>query len=84
MAGGTLASVATLSTGALGSGRLGSGSLSDFVNSFGTAASSMLLGSAVDSTAELADGAAVSIAATAPRPTKQKMANQIVLVIPDT
>jgi hypothetical protein len=72
-AGGKLASVSTRA--------LGSGSRSDFVNSFGTAAGSTLLSSAVDATTGVANGPAVLIAIAAPRPTKQKRPNQVVLVI---
>jgi len=75
IAGGKLASVATRA--------LGNGSRSDFVNSFGTAAGSMLLASAVGAATELANGPAVLIAIAAPRPTTQNRANQIVLVIPN-
>jgi hypothetical protein len=80
IAGGKLASV---STRAVSTRALGSGSLSDFVNSFGTAAGSMLLSSAVGATTGVANGPAVLIAIAAPRPTKQKRANQVVLVIPN-
>jgi hypothetical protein len=75
IAGGKLASVST--------GALGSGSLSDFVNSFGTAAGSVLLSSAVGAATDVAIGPAILIAIAAPRPTTQKSANQIVLVIPN-
>jgi hypothetical protein len=73
-AGGKLASVVTRA--------LGSGSLSDFVNSFGTAAGSMSLASAAGAAADVANGPAVLIAIAAPRPTTQNSANQIVLDIP--
>jgi hypothetical protein len=62
---------------------LGSGSLSDFVNSSGTAAGSMLLSSAVGAATDVANGPAVLTTVAAPRPTTQKRANQIVLVIPN-
>jgi hypothetical protein len=75
IAGGKLASVSTRA--------LGSGSLSDFVNSSGTAVGSMLLSPAVGAAADVANGPAVLIAIAAPRPAKQKRANQIVLVIPN-
>jgi len=75
IAGGKLASVSARA--------LGSGSLSDFVNSSGTAAGSMLLSSAVGAATGVANGPAVLIAIAAPRPTTQKRANQIVLVIPN-
>jgi len=75
IAGGKLASVSTRA--------LGSGSLSDFVNSSGTAAGSMLLSSAVGAATDVAIGPAVLIAIAAPRPTTQKRPNQIVLVIPN-
>jgi hypothetical protein len=65
-----------------GSARMsGSANLSDFADSFGTDASSILLRSGAGSTAKEVGGAATLIAITGPRPIKQKRTSHIVLDI---